>query len=136
MYERILVALKQEESDNAVLQHAGALALLTGGQVTLVHVVHSHSLDEAAYMEDQARDYLAQRAEKLKQRGVRVETRVDRGEAAEVITQLAQEERADLIVMATHGHSEMHHVFVGSVTEDVIRGSGIPVLLIRPEARG
>jgi nucleotide-binding universal stress UspA family protein len=132
MYERILVPLKRHASDETVIDHAESLARLTGGSVTLVHVVHSHSLDESAYLEEQARDYLATKADRLSARGVPVSTRVIKGEPAKAITGLAQELGADLIVMATHGHSEMRHVFMGSVTEDVFRNGAIPVLLVRP----
>ncbi len=133
MYERILVPLKRDHSDEIVVEHAGSLARLTGGSVTLVHVVHSHARDESVYLEKQARDYLATEADGLSARGVSVSTRVITGEPAEAITGVAQELDADLIIMATHGHREMRHVFMGSVTEDVIRNGATPVLLVRPK---
>jgi nucleotide-binding universal stress UspA family protein len=132
MYERILVPLKWDSSDEAVIEHAGAMALVTGGHVTLLHVVHSHSRDEAAYLREQAQTYLDEMAAMMSSRGVVVATKTVVGEPAEGISASARETDADLIVMATHGHSEMRHVFVGSVTEDVIRRSATPVLLIRP----
>jgi nucleotide-binding universal stress UspA family protein len=136
MYERILVPLKWHSSDEAVMEHVGSLARLTGGHVTLVHVVHSHSRDESAYLEDQARAYLAVLADRLGALGVPAATRVIQGEPAAAITALSQELDADLIIMATHGHSEVRHVFVGSVTEDVVRNGATPVLLIRPKDGG
>jgi nucleotide-binding universal stress UspA family protein len=136
MYERILVPLKQRAGDAVVVEHAGSLALLTGGSVTLMHVVHSHSRDEAVYLEDRARDYLSSWAERLTTRGVPSEARVVQGEPAEAITSLARDLDADLIVMATHGHSEVRHVFMGSVTEDVIRNGDAPVLLVQPRESG
>jgi nucleotide-binding universal stress UspA family protein len=134
MYQQILVPLKQAEGDEAVVEHAGSLALLTGGRVTLVHVVHSHSRDEAAYLVEQAREYLDRWTDRLAARGVPAATRVVQGEPAAGITTLAQELDADLIIMATHGHSEVRHVFLGSVTEDVIRSSDTPVLLVQPKS--
>jgi universal stress protein A len=115
MYQHILVPLKRNSSDEAVIEHAGFLARLTGGQVTLLHVVHSHSRDESAYLEEQARAYLEGWVKLLTGRGV---SAAPRG--------------IDLIIMATHGHSEVRHVFVGSVTEDVVRNGDLPVLLVRP----
>jgi nucleotide-binding universal stress UspA family protein len=55
-------------------------------------------------------------------------------EPAEGISSVAREAEPDLIVMASHGHGEVRHIFVGSVTEDVIRHTGVPVLLVRPPA--
>ena len=132
MYERILVPLKWDAGDEAVLEHAGSMALATGGRVTLLHVVHSHSRDEAAYRLQQAQKYLDEMAARLSSRGLQVATKVAIDEPAVGISSSAREIDANLIVMATHGHSEMRHLFVGSVTEDVIRQSETPVLLIRP----
>jgi universal stress protein A len=136
MYERILVPLTQHGSDEVVLEHAGSLALLTGGHVTLMHVVHSHSRDESAYLEEQMRGYLGRSVDRLQTRGVTVTARVVAGEPADAITQVAHDIGADLIVMATHGHSEVRHLFIGSVTEDVIRRSETPVLLVQPPDTG
>ena len=132
MYERILVPLKQHAGDEAVVEHAGSLALITGGSVTLMHVVHSHSREEAAYLTEQAREYLDGWSERLTVRGVPVVSRVVQGEPAEAITTLARELNVDLIIMATHGHREMRHVLMGSVTEDVVRNGNTPVLLVQP----
>lgn len=134
MYERILVPLKEDEGDEAVVEHAGSLALLTGGHVTLMHVVHSHSRDEAAFLETKAHEYLQTWLGRLAARAVPASARVVQGEPAAGITALARELDADLIIMATHGHSEVRHVFVGSVTEDVIRNGDTPVLLVQPKS--
>ena len=136
MYERILVPLKWDASDEAVLEHAGSMAVVCGSHVTLLHVVHSHSRDEAAVRLGQAQKYMDEMAAKLSSRGLQVATKVVTDEPAVGISSTAREIDADLIVMATHGHSEMRHLFVGSVTEDVVRQSETPVLLIRPSERG
>ncbi len=136
MYERILVPLKWDSSDEAVIDHAGSMALATGARVTLVHVVHSHSRDESAYLLEEAQKYLDVMAAKVSSRGVPVATKIALDEPAAGISAFARETGADLIVMATHGHSEMRRLFVGSVTEDVIRGSDTPVLLVRPSEDG
>jgi nucleotide-binding universal stress UspA family protein len=134
MYEQILVPLKWDPSDEAVIEHAGSLSRLSGGRVTLMHVVHSHSRDESAYRVELAQDHLAGKAAGIAARGVPVGLRVVVGEPAESITAVAEEIGADLIVMATHGHSGMRHVIMGSDTEDVIRRGDTPVLLVRPRA--
>jgi len=55
------------------------------------------------------------------------------GNAAQAITELANELDADVIVMATHGRSGLSHVLAGSVAEAVIRTSGRPVLVQKPD---
>jgi nucleotide-binding universal stress UspA family protein len=131
MYERILVPLKHHSNDDRAIEHAAALAALTGGRLTLLHVVHAHSRDEAVYMEEEARGYLQSQAVGLAARGLEVDVRVVQGEPAETINKIAGELDADLLVMATHGHSELRHVLAGSVTEDVVRNGDVPVLLVR-----
>lgn len=132
MFEQILVPLKWDSSDERIIEQAGALAALTGGRVTFLHVVHSHSRDEAAYLAEQAQIYLDEKAAALSAKGIAVATRIVSAEPAEGIIAVAHQIGAQLIVMATHGHSEVRHLFLGSVTEDVVRGSDTPVLLIRP----
>jgi nucleotide-binding universal stress UspA family protein len=132
MYDRILVPLKGDQTDEAVVAQTGSLAKMSGGKVTLLRVVHSHSRDEATFFEDQARAYLEGQVARLAAAGVAAEGRVASGEPAPSIVAVARESGADLIVMATHGHREMRHVIMGSVTEDVVRTGPVPVLLVRP----
>lgn len=132
MYEHILVPLKEDSTDTAIVAHVGPLARLSGGKVTLLRVIHSHSREETAFFEDRARTYLDQQVARLTVQGVAAEGKIVSGEPAESIVAAARELAADLIVMATHGHSEVRHVFMGSVTEDVVRSSSTPVLLVRP----
>jgi len=56
---------------------------------------------------------------------------VKQGEAAKVIVAEAEASGATLIVMATSGSAGVKRVFEGKVTEDVIRTSDIPVLVVR-----
>ena len=53
------------------------------------------------------------------------------GTAFEVITNIARECEADLIVITTHGHTGLKHVFMGSTAERVVRHAACPVLVVR-----
>jgi nucleotide-binding universal stress UspA family protein len=46
----------------------------------------------------------------------------------------AEEEKADLIVMSTHGRTGIEQVMLGSVTAKVVARAGCPVLSIRAKA--
>ena len=78
-----------------------------------------------------AEEYLAALAVELRKNGVRVETRVHRGVPAAEILAAASETEADLIVMTTHGRSGLGRLLFGSVAEEVLRHSDIPVSLMR-----
>lgn len=132
LYARILVPLKKDPGDAAVLQHATEFARLAGARLILVHVAHTHSRDAAALLNREALDYLEEQAAPPRASGMEVDLQILDGEAAEGIGQAAAQTAADLIVMGSHGHSQVRHVLLGSVTERVIRSSTTPVLLVRP----
>ena len=47
------------------------------------------------------------------------------------ILRLCEAQKADLIVMGTHGRTGIRHLILGSVTEQVVRAAKIPVLTVR-----
>jgi nucleotide-binding universal stress UspA family protein len=49
---------------------------------------------------------------------------------AEEIVRVAEEERADLIILSTHGYGAVKRFLIGSVASGVTRGARCPVLLI------
>ena len=58
-------------------------------------------------------------------------TTVVSGRPADSITDYAQTERFDLIVMGTHGRTGLSHVLLGSVAERVVRTAPCPVMTVR-----
>jgi nucleotide-binding universal stress UspA family protein len=55
------------------------------------------------------------------------------GNPADEIVNLAHAERADMIVMATHGRTGLKHFLMGSVAEAVVREAECPVLTFKPK---
>jgi len=53
------------------------------------------------------------------------------GDPAKGILEIAEKERVDLIVIATHGRTGWPHLVTGSVAEKVVRHASSPVLTIR-----
>lgn len=66
-----------------------------------------------------------------KMRGVKARSRVEVGDACEIILQTAVQGEHDLIVMGTHGRRGLSHLLMGSVAEQVVRRATCPVLTIR-----
>jgi nucleotide-binding universal stress UspA family protein len=63
---------------------------------------------------------------------VPLERRLEDGNPPDVISDVAQEIGADLIVMGTHGYKGITHAVMGSVAEHVVRKASCPVLTFRP----
>jgi nucleotide-binding universal stress UspA family protein len=84
-----------------------------------------------AAAEDQMRTFV----EGIDFGGVEFETQVRPGSAAEGICDQGEKQKADLIVISTHGRTGLLHVLIGSVAEHVVRYARSPVLVIpkRPE---
>jgi nucleotide-binding universal stress UspA family protein len=53
------------------------------------------------------------------------------GHTAETILNYAKEKKIDLIVMGTHGRRGLNRIILGSVAEEIVRRSPIPVLTVR-----
>ena len=126
------------------LTYASELAQHFGAELYLVHVLPTHpgavdwkEEDEAdvpgaeRVLSAEAERQLRKLAEPLVAKGVRVHALLAHGDAAEQIARVAQEEGADVIVIATHGAAGWRHLAFGSVTEKVVRLAGCPVLTFR-----
>jgi universal stress protein A len=62
--------------------------------------------------------------------GIRSRSVIATGDAADEIVRVANDEAADLIVIATHGLTGWRHLVFGSVAEKVIRHADCPVLVV------
>lgn len=138
MYRRILIPLDNSEADATILDHIRLLARLMNSSLLLTHVADGHvarnqgtlNLEDSAEMRDD-REYLDRRRAELAAEGFDVATRLLCGEPAPQIVQLAEQERCDLIAMATHGHRFVKDVVLGSVASEVRHKTLIPVLMVR-----
>ena len=81
----------------------------------------------------EAEVYLDRIAGRLRERGLRIRTRVavDDHPAAAILHE-AQALQADLIALETHGRRGLSRLILGSVTDKVVRGAHAPVLVHRP----
>ncbi len=149
MYKKILVPLDGSELAEKVLSHAAEMALCSGAEILLLRVpVYSYEgggmattmpgalppnlIQETQDVRRQAEAYLVHVRKDLEGRELAVSARIEEGNPAETILRVAREEGADLITMCTHGRTGLSRMVFGSVADQVLRGSEIPVLLIRP----
>jgi nucleotide-binding universal stress UspA family protein len=122
---------------------ARRLALAVGAEVVLVHAfVEAPLYSEGPFAADRIREvYASGRAwvqEQLREweataraEGLAAKTRLRTGVAHEEIVTAAREERADLVVIGTHGRGGVDRLLLGSVADRVIRLAPCPVLAVR-----
>ena len=138
---KILVPVDFSACSERALHLALGLAETHQAQVVALHVVY---LPTPVYAGEATADYahLAERSagsaeEALRDFLLKAEapasvTAVNRmGEPVQTILDEARELEADLIVMGTHGRSGVPRLFLGSVTDRVLRVSPVPVLTCR-----
>lgn len=84
-------------------------------------------------LRQEAETYLEKVAADLRARGLQVQTQVVvEDQPALAILHEAEQERAALIALETHGRRGLSRLILGSVADKVVRGSHVPVLVHRP----
>ncbi len=146
-FRMVMIPLDGSDLSECALLHAVEFGELYDSAYHLVRVV-SYPLDIASpYLPhtvqmnqtivDEAKvgcaDYLEERAERMRRRGLQVTTAVlVDGQAGHGILQEAEDVGCDLIAMATHGREGLSRAILGSVTDKVVRGARWPLLIHRP----
>ncbi|MEJ2719840.1 MAG: universal stress protein [bacterium] len=131
VYRNILVTMDCSPVDDAIVDHVASLALQNGAKVHLVHVVHSHTLDQDRVMREKAEAVLRVQLEKLEQQGVDAGIVLRSGEPEKEILAEIDDNDYDLVAMATHGHTFMADALLGSVSRSLKHKLRIPLLLLR-----
>jgi nucleotide-binding universal stress UspA family protein len=149
MYHRIIVPLDGSRLAEGVLEHVRALAHCLGSEVILMRVMAypnydylitdpelSASLREE--MEIEACNYLEPLANALQDEGIKAsaDAVIVMGPIADAIIEFTRTKGGDLVAMSTHGRTGPSRWLLGSVADRVVRGAGVPVLLVRPVKKG
>jgi nucleotide-binding universal stress UspA family protein len=131
LYNRVLVPLDGSPVDDAVLDHVAVLAAELGAEIVLLRIAHFHTRDEMAHEVADAQACLDKAERRIAGRGLTVRMVVGHGEPAAAIVEQAEIVGADLIAMATHGHSWLPRKIYGSVAEGVRHATSVPLLLVK-----
>jgi nucleotide-binding universal stress UspA family protein len=135
MFKNILIPLDGSPRANVALPLARTLARDLGASVTLLRVVDWPAVHENNEATVAASDKLRRIADELGASGLAVEALVRHGEAAEEILEQCRAQHADLILMRTHGRGGLERALLGSVTQQVLKGSHVPVMVLRAGGR-
>ena len=132
LYKEILVALDCSPVDETILEHASALALQLTSTLHLLHVVHSHTLDQERFFREHSTTTLDRYRKKLQAEGIDTHTIIRSGEPEKEILREIDENSYDLLAMATHGHHLPARILFGSVSRTLRQKITIPLLLVKP----
>ncbi len=131
VYKNILVTIDCSSVDEKILEHVALLAKQNKAKVVLLHVVHSHTLDQERALREKAQTILDRYLKKLQDQGVEAVVRIRSGEPEkEILDEIAKNDY-DLVAMGTHGHTFLGDILFGSVSDTLKHKISVPLLLIK-----
>ena len=137
MFERIVIAVDGSPRSERTIPVGVDLAQRYGAEVSVVHVreYERYEGDDVDLGPPIPADQLVERVvSTFRDAGLNATgtvRRVSPGRTAEMIVDLAEESKAELIIMGTRGMSEIRSLLLGGVATKVVNRAPCPVLLVR-----
>jgi nucleotide-binding universal stress UspA family protein len=152
MFEKVLVCLDGSALAEEILPYI-AEDSRSFGKITLLKVIAtpkvnfplgipgetSGPVQTKAMLEHMQREleetpaYLEAKAQSLRDKGLDVECVVLEGVPTQAIIDYAHDNDIGLIAIATHGHTGLRHITMGSTAEYILKHAGLPVLMVTPK---
>jgi len=145
MFKKILFPTDFSDVSGKAMRYIKQLKGAGAQEVTVLHVIDEKELavlssrvpDQylrlTAEMEEAIAVQMAAIESELTAEGFRVKLEVKRGMPFKEIVATAEEEKASIIVLGSHGRSNIKEMLMGSVSENVIRHSKVPLLVVSRE---
>ena len=143
LVRRILHPTDFSELGQVALPYLEEMAKLYGAEVHFLHVLEPlvattdftwtglNQTDVESKREGAAQQALEEAVSATNLEPSQVRQAVERGKSHDVIRDYAEEHDIDLIVIATHGHTGLTHLLLGSTAEMVVRTARCPVLSVK-----
>ena len=138
---KILVPIDFSHSNEAAMRYATSLARDTGAALLMVHVEETPLAYGAGEFyvgaaDTETTEEITARLKAVKPTDPQVafSHQLLHGDPAAAILHVAEEEKVDLIVMGTHGHTGLLRLLMGSVAESIVRQAPCPVFTLRDSA--
>jgi len=141
----LLAPIDFSDATQPILAETAKLAAAFRARVVLLHVVEPVAtympvgasmdvLTTAPNPEPQDVESINRRleslADRIKASAASVDCRAVIGLAIDEILTCASEEKADVIVLGSHGHGALYHLFSGSVVTGILKRAQCPVLMV------
>ena len=141
MFKSILAAIDGSKKSAAALDVAIGEAKVHGAALHVVYVIEtglfsSIPMDntwEVIYglLENQGKEAQLAAAKRAEKQGVGITTHLKQGHAGNEILKLASEQGVDLIVLGSHGKSNLDRILLGSVSSFVVGHSPVSTMVVR-----
>lgn len=136
VYSNILVTVDCSPVDDSIIRHISLVARQNSAKVHLLHVVHSHTLDQDRVLRIRCEGAMNAYRDQLQADGIETRLVVRSGEPEAQILAEIDEHAYDLVAMATHGHSLIGSMLFGSVSRSLKQKITIPMLIISGGSTG
>ena len=144
-YQHILVPVDGSDISYSAIKHATEIAKAFGSKVTAISVVSEDPFAAADFYYTSAmlKDYVTEavknaeeslvKAQQIaQQQGIMIATQVVKDAvSAETVVATAEELKADLIVIGSHGRKGFQKFFLGSFAQDVLGQTELPILIVK-----
>ena len=136
-WKTIVLATDGSKYSAAAAERAIAFAKSYGGELKVLSVVdvptefYAEAPKAVEDLVHKAKGFVADVKKQAEAAGVSAETFVAEAEAYLAVNNLAQEQKANMIVLGSHGRTGLRRLLMGSVTEAVIGHASCPVLVVK-----
>ncbi|KKG15437.1 universal stress protein [Methanosarcina sp. 2.H.T.1A.6] len=140
-YRNIVIATDGSENTRKAISYGIEIAKLSGATVHALYVVDTSSFSsipmdagwEAMYeiLKKEGEKAVSEVKRQGEIAGVDVKEVLEEGHPSNAILEFAENNNADLVIMGTLGKTGLDRFLMGSVAEKVVRGSKVPVMVVR-----
>jgi nucleotide-binding universal stress UspA family protein len=143
MFEKILYPTDFSDVSKKALGYLVQLKDAGTKEIVVLHVIDERGIDAISRYGSGSAETIIGRIEKeaweegkkiekkLRQSGLTVKVRIEMGVPLKEILKVEEEEKVSAIVIGSHGKTNLEEMFLGSVSEKVIRQSKSPILIVK-----
>jgi len=146
MFEKILYPTDFSDVAKKALMYVKRLKEAGGREVVVVHIIDQSNLELlSSYstiqnylsiereIQEKASEEIALVANELKEIGYSVKIRIEKGIPFREILRIEREEKPSVVVVGSHGKSNLEEMVLGSVSEKIVRKVVCPVMVVKRE---
>jgi len=143
MFAKILYPTDFSDVSKKALSYLRQLKGAGAKEIVILHVIDERKIEAITIygnsdsfvfieeIEQEARKEVTAIKGELKKCGFEVKTRIEKGIPLKEILRIEEQEKVSLIVIGSHGKTNIKEMLIGSVSEKVVRRAKNPILVIK-----